>query len=96
MAWDITGNNGTNPNNNNFLGTIDNEPLVIRTNNTERLRVDANGNVGIGTGHPNKALSVNGAIETAYEGIYFGGMFGVGGQRLLLWGRGKRKRFSRL
>lgn len=61
-SWDILGNNGTNPNdpNGNFLGTIDNEPLVIRTHNTERLRVDENGNVGIGTTTPNYALTVNG------------------------------------
>lgn len=59
MAWDITGNNGTNPND-NFVGTIDNEPLVIRTNKTERLRVDTNGNVGIGTTSPQYTLTVMG------------------------------------
>jgi hypothetical protein len=42
MAWEITGNSGTNPND-NFLGTTDNQPLVIRTNGAERLRVDASG-----------------------------------------------------
>jgi len=41
--------------------------------------VDTSGNVGIGTGTPNRKLSVNGVIETTYEGIYFGGQFGVGG-----------------
>jgi len=50
-AWLLLGNSGTNPAN-NFLGTIDNVDLVLRTNNTERLRVFANGYVGIGTPAP--------------------------------------------
>jgi hypothetical protein len=50
-TWLLLGNSGTNPAN-NFLGTIDNVDLVLRTNNTERLRVLANGYVGIGTPTP--------------------------------------------
>ena len=33
------------------------------TNNTERMRIDSNGNVGIGTSSPSKALDVSGAIK---------------------------------
>ena len=77
MPWELTGNTG-NPRS-AFLGTTDNNAVVVKTNGAERLRVDENGNVGIGTGNPNRSLSVNGTIETIYEGIYFGGMFGVGG-----------------
>ncbi|HNS41343.1 MAG TPA: hypothetical protein PKN22_01175 [Taishania sp.] len=58
-AWKITGNAGTNPTN-NFLGTTDNQALVFRTNNTERMRVLANGNVGIGTSTPSQKLHVSG------------------------------------
>ncbi|MDT7923497.1 MAG: hypothetical protein RRA60_01750, partial [Chlorobiota bacterium] len=35
------------------------QPLVIRTNNTERIRVTATGNVGIGTANPTERLQVS-------------------------------------
>lgn len=56
-AWNTTGNAGTAPAT-NFLGTTDNQPLVLRTNNTERLRVIATGSVGIGTTTPNSVLDL--------------------------------------
>jgi hypothetical protein len=56
-AWALTGNSGTNPAV-NFLGTTDAQPLVIRTNNTERVRVTATGNVGIGTAAPALRLAI--------------------------------------
>jgi hypothetical protein len=56
--WTLTGNAGTNPAT-NFLGTIDNEPLVIRTNGTEHLRITPDGNVGIGTTSPNQMLQLH-------------------------------------
>jgi hypothetical protein len=46
-SWDVMGNAGTN-NNVNFIGTTDGQPLVVRTNNTERLRVNSNGKVDLG------------------------------------------------
>ncbi|MDW8272571.1 MAG: hypothetical protein RML15_09215, partial [Bacteroidota bacterium] len=54
-AWLLTGNSGTNPTT-NFLGTTDSQPLVIRTNNTERLRITTDGRVGIGTTTPTQTL----------------------------------------
>ncbi|HQD34066.1 MAG TPA: hypothetical protein PKU81_01055 [Bacteroidales bacterium] len=42
-AWKITGNNNTDET--HFLGTTDAQPLVIRTNNTERSRILSNGQV---------------------------------------------------
>ncbi|MBL7743841.1 MAG: hypothetical protein JNN00_10245 [Chitinophagaceae bacterium] len=38
-SWLLAGNTGTNTT--NFLGTTDNQPLLLRTNNTDRLRIDA-------------------------------------------------------
>jgi hypothetical protein len=56
MPWELTGNAGTNTRPiwgpANFLGTTDNQPLAIRTNNAERIRVTTEGNVGIGTSYP--------------------------------------------
>jgi hypothetical protein len=45
LAWLLTGNGGTNPAV-NFLGTTDAQPLVIRTNNLERMRITADGGCG--------------------------------------------------
>ncbi len=57
MSWEETGNADTNPDI-NFLGTTDQQPLVIRTNNVEALRVDPNGKVGIGTTSPDDSVHV--------------------------------------
>jgi len=46
--WRLVGNTGTNESA-NFLGTTDNQPLVFRTNNTERMRVLTNGRIWINT-----------------------------------------------
>jgi hypothetical protein len=61
--WSLTGNTGSNPAA-NFIGTSDNQPLAIRTNNTEKMRVTAAGLVGIGTSTPVTALHIDsGAIR---------------------------------
>jgi len=44
-AWLLTGNAGTNTS--QFLGTTDNMPLVMKTNNVERVRIKENGVIGI-------------------------------------------------
>jgi hypothetical protein len=60
--WFTNGNPGTSPGA-NFLGTTDAQPLVIRTNNVEALRVTAGGNVGIGITNPLARLDVGGTIN---------------------------------
>lgn len=59
--WALTGNSGTNPSS-NFIGTTDNQDFVVRTNNTEKLRVEAGGDVGIGTNNPSHTLEVQGDV----------------------------------
>jgi hypothetical protein len=46
--WRLVGNTDTNVST-NFLGTTDNQPLVLRTNNTERMRILSDGRVWINT-----------------------------------------------
>src|SRR5215208_8131442 len=54
MSWLIDGNSDIDETI-NFLGTTTNQPLIVRTNHSanpaasERMRVSASGNVGIGT-----------------------------------------------
>ena len=65
-GWGNTGNSGTNPAT-NFIGTIDSERLVFRTDDTERMTILANGAVGIGTSTlpaSDAQLAVNGTIYT--------------------------------
>jgi hypothetical protein len=57
MNWEITGNSGTDPNV-NFLGTSDEQPLIVKTNAQEVLRFDTVGNIGIGTPSPQNQLHV--------------------------------------
>lgn len=44
------------------FGTQSNTPTMFFTNNTERMRITAAGNVGIGTSSPTQTLTVNGTI----------------------------------
>lgn len=56
--WKLLGNAGTNPTN-NFLGTTVAVDFVVRTNNSERMRVLSTGNVGIGEVNPSDRLQVS-------------------------------------
>lgn len=46
-----------------LLGSVTNHPLILRTNAAERIRIEAAGNVGIGTAAPTDLLSVNGTAS---------------------------------
>lgn len=60
--WSLKGNSGTDSTV-NFMGTVDGKPLIMKTNNTERLRINSNGNVGIGTATPTAKLNVDGTVK---------------------------------
>ena len=61
--WSLLGNAGTNSAT-NFIGTTDNVSLSFKTNNTERMLIDAAGTVGIGnTPYTDTALRVNNAAQ---------------------------------
>lgn len=69
-GWTILGNAGTSAAT-NFIGTTDAVDWVVRTTNTERMRVLAGGNVGIGIAAPTQKLDVQGGnarINNAFIG----------------------------
>src|SRR5215217_7141354 len=79
MPWDLSGNSGTTTS--NFLGTTDARPLVLKTANSERMRVATGGDVSIGvpgTRSPNYTLDVGGILNA--DEIYDGGTPLVGSQ----------------
>jgi len=49
--------------NNAYIIQRDNASMIFRTNDSERMRVDANGNVGIGIITPSAALDVSGNLN---------------------------------
>jgi hypothetical protein len=74
-GWDSSGNAGTNPTS-NFIGTIDSESLVFRTNDIVHVTILAGGAVGIGTStlpQPDAQLAVNGTLyATKIEAVQTG------------------------
>ena len=64
-GWSTTGDAGTSPAT-NFIGTTDAQDFVLKSNNSERLRVNSSGYVGIGTTNPQAALHV---YDTDYTGL---------------------------
>jgi carboxypeptidase T len=65
MAWQITGNSGTVST--DFLGTTDLQPLSLGTNRKVRLRIAADGAIGIGTNNPTNSLEIKSSAQ--YAGV---------------------------
>lgn len=64
--WGLMGNPNTNPST-QFLGTTDSIDLIFKAFNLEKMRIKANGQIGIGTASPLADLhisNVNGALFT--------------------------------
>lgn len=69
--WGLNGNSiGVT---NAFLGSTDSTDLIFKTNNTERMRILANGQIGIGTATPEADFHLS-----DNDGIVFTGTFGQG------------------
>ena len=67
--WNLNGNSNISPGT-DFIGTIDNEDLVIKTNDTERMRIHNNsGNISINSTIDQAKLYVN---RTAFESTVYG------------------------
>jgi hypothetical protein len=50
------------------IGTLSNHPLFLYTNNIERVRIDNNGNVGIGSTTPSAKLTILGNVSVTTAG----------------------------
>lgn len=61
MAWELTGNAGTTDA--NFLGTTDNRPLVIKSNNSPAIQINPNGQIGVGTTAIYHMLQIGGGYD---------------------------------
>ncbi|GAB4450514.1 MAG: hypothetical protein OHK0036_09320 [Bacteroidia bacterium] len=59
--------NGNTPQSTDYLGTSNNSPLIIKTNNIERLRIAPNGFVGIANSNPQYVLDVGGRAKLRYN-----------------------------
>lgn len=64
-GWGLTGNGGTNPSI-DFLGTTDNQPLVIRTNNTPVAKIDTQGRLGLNEQTPDELVHLK--AHTGFQG----------------------------
>lgn len=77
-GWGLAGNTGTTAGT-NFIGTTDAIDLVVKTNNTERIRVSSTGNAGIGVSvAPSKLTTVGTAANPSIPGASSTGIFRVG------------------
>lgn len=66
-SWSLSGNSSIDSSL-KFLGTIGSFPIIIKTNNIERLRVTSSGLLGIGTTNPQANLHVNGSTRIGTNG----------------------------
>lgn len=87
--WGLLGNSSTNPAT-NFLGTVDSVDLVFKSYGTERMRIKANGRIGIGTSSPLVGFHVTNANGFAFTGTHGTGSIPVSGAgSRMMWYPGK-------
>ena len=54
---------GTSTGTTSYVWNYENDSLIFATNNTERMRVDSSGNIGIGSASPSQTLDVVGNVR---------------------------------
>ena len=64
-AWIYNGNVVTNPN--TWIGTITNQPFIMKTSSQPRVIIDASGKVGIGTQTPRNLSHLHGGLSAVYS-----------------------------
>jgi hypothetical protein len=64
--WRMNGNNNLSAT--SFIGSTNNQPFILRTNNVERMRISSTGAIGIGTDAPAQRLEVLGNILIRQSG----------------------------
>lgn len=66
--------NGNIVDTNQFIGTKNQKPLILKTDNTERFRISQDGYIGIGTSSPQTKLDVYGNVTLRNE-VYLPGLY---------------------
>jgi sporulation protein YlmC with PRC-barrel domain len=67
-TWDIKGNSVIDSTT-DFIGTLSNQPIIFKTGNIERMKLNSNGtfstqgNMGIGTATPSTKLEIKNAVK---------------------------------
>jgi hypothetical protein len=62
--------NGNLSDSTRFIGTINSSPLIMRTNNEERLRISEDGNIGMGVANPQEKLDLLGNAKFSGDLIF--------------------------
>ena len=91
--------NGNQVNETATLGTINAFDMAIKTDDIERMRVDAEGNVGVGTSTPAGRMHIQSALDTlgtvfdlpVHAGIPPGGDLNYNHKAILQWQGGEEK-----
>jgi hypothetical protein len=67
QEWDMDGNSADTT---NFIGTTNSNPLVMRTNNVERMRITEDGKFGIGVTNPLEKFELQGNFKLSGDAIF--------------------------
>ncbi|MEC4005325.1 tail fiber domain-containing protein [Flavobacterium sp. SUN052] len=76
VGWDLNGNSGVTAS--NFIGSINAADLILKTTNSEKMRITSAGNVGVGDASPASLFTVgNGDLFQIQSTGHAQGIFGT-------------------